>query len=353
MINRLTTSQQVFAVLTVILLAVAGTATYLVLTRNAGVLSHRETSYASSPIVLTEIRLSSKPSSIAFRENSLYVAYSDGSRIDTFTPEGTSIDDISLPASVEPRSIAVGKGRIFLADKGGDVTVFDTTGEFVGFYRFLPDKKAEIRAASVTLNKDQLYVADSGLPGVLVISTVTFYGPVEKGEPVLLSQEGELILTIPEKRFRPTWVTEEWDLKDPTYALVSPDGRVLVSDKSLRMVKVYTSTGMYAYPFEKGKKGDKNNTLACPVAMAYDNLANPEYLKEKKSFDPSGIRGHGRVHVVDKTRGEVFVYTTTGNFLFTYGQGVLSKPTSIAVDTKDRLIFVADSGHHRITIWGY
>lgn len=336
-----------------LLLLAALVAILIVVFRNGDYYKHNKTVYKQSPIFLGSIERDLKPLSLSFYQNHLYVSYLNSNRVDVFSPKGERLDSVALPSWIRPRAIAVAREKIFVADKTGEIKIFSAKGEFIDFYSFLPEKQAKISATSVSFNKDQLYVPDSGLPGVLVISAVTFYGPVEKGEPVLLSQEGELILTIPEKRFRPSWVTGEWDLKDPTYALVSPDGRVLVADEALGMVKVYTCTGMYAYPFEKGKKGDKTNTLARPVAIAYDNLANPEYLKEKESVDPSGIRTHGRVHVVDKAKNKVFVYTTTGNFLFTYGQGTLLSPTSIAVDTKHRLIFIADSGHQRITIWAY
>lgn len=350
--RKILKSRQLITLITLLLLA-ALVAIAVFIFRSRDYYKHDKTAYKQPPLFLGSIERDLKPLSLSFYRDQLYVSYLNSNRIDVFSSKGERLNSVALPQWIRPRAIAVGKGKIFVADKTGEIKIFSTKGEFINFYTFLPEKQAKIRATSVSFNKDQLYVPDSNLPGVLVISDVTFYGPVEKGEPVLLSQEGELILTIPEKRFRPSWVTPEWDLKDPTYALVSPDGRVLVSDQALGMVKVYTSTGMYAYPFEKGKKGDKKNQLAHPVAIAYDNLANPEYLKEKQSVDPSGIRGHGRVHVVDKAKNKVFAYTTTGNFLFTYGQGTLSSPTSIAIDTKHRLIFVADAGHNRITIWGY
>lgn len=347
------TSKWLFITAVVVLAALITPIGFLVFRASGDLYEHQGTSYKQAPLLLANIDTSLKPAELTFYQGRLYVSYSGSSRIDVFSPKGERLDTITLSQGSKPGAIAVAKGKIFATDKSGEIRIFSTKGEFLNFYRYLPEKQAKIKATSVSFNKDQLYVSDSNLPGVLVISAVTFYGPVEKGEPVLLSQEGELILAIPEKRFRPSQVTEEWDLKDPTYALVSPDGRVLVSDKGLRMVKVYTCTGMYAYPFEKGKKGDKKKQLARPVAMAYDNLANPEYLKEKKSVDPSGIRSHGRVHVVDQAKNKIFVYTTTGNFLFAYGEEELSSPSGIAVDTQHRLIFVADSGHHRITVWGY
>lgn len=310
--------------------------------------SHKKTTYGQSPIFLGSIKCNLKPLSLSLYRNRLYVSYRGSSRVDVFSPKGEYIRSITLLEETQPRTISVGKEKIFVADKTGEVRIFSTKGEFLNFYRFLPEKQAKIKALSVSFNKDQLYVADSGLPGVLVISEVTIYGPVEKGEPVVLTEEGELILTIPEKRFRPRWVTKEWDLENPSYALISPDGRVLVSDTVLDIVKVYTCTGMYAYSFEEIKDG-----LEKPLSMAYDGLLNPEYEEEEGSFDPSGIREHGRVHVVDKARNEVFVYTTTGNFLFSYGQNKLSSPNGIAVDTEHRLIFIADTGNQRITVWGY
>lgn len=339
----------IFISLGILLLAALVTILILVF-RSSDYYKHKKTTYGQSPIFLGSIKRDLKPVSLSLYQNRLYVSYLNSNRIDVLSSKGKLLNSIALPQEVRPRAISVGKGKTFVADKTGEVRIFSTKGDFLNFYRFLPEKQAEIKAASVTFNKDQLYVADSGLPGVLVISAVTIYGPVEKGEPVLLTQEGELILTIPEKRFRPSQVTEEWDLKNPTYALVSPDGRVLVSDTALGVVKVYTCTGIYAYPFEKGKGKE---TLVTPGVMVYDNLFNPEYEEVKESVDPSGIREHGRVHVVDGTKNEVFVYTTTGNFLFSYGQDRLSSPNGIAVDTEHRLIFIADTGNQRITVWGY
>ncbi|MFZ3063250.1 MAG: hypothetical protein WA148_05885 [Actinomycetota bacterium] len=243
----------------------------------------------------------------------------------------------------------MGKEKIFVADKTGEIKIFSVNGKLINSYGLLPGNQEAIKATSAHLHGDRLYVADANLQGILVISAVTIYGPTEKGPPVLLTEEGELIFTIPEKKFRPRWVTEQWDLMNPSYAIVSPDGRVLVSDTDLGMMKAYTCTGWYAYPFEKGKGKE---TLVAPRAIDYDDLSNPKYEKAKGA-DPSGIRSHGRVHVVDKARNRVFTYTTTGNFLFSYGQGKLSSPNGIAIDTKHRLIFIADTGNRRITVWGY
>lgn len=347
--NILKSKLFILILVTTLLLAVLA-AVFIVVFPGSDYYKHKKTTYRQPPVFLGSIGAELKPISLSFYQNRLYVSYLNSNRIDVFTPRGELRKSITLPQGVQPRTISVGKEKIFVADKTGEIKTFSNKGKLINSYGLLPENHQAIRATSAHLHGDRLYVADANLPGILVISAVTVYGPTEKGSLVLLTEEGELILTIPEKEFRPRRVTEHWDLMNPSYAIVSPDGRVLVSDTDLGMVKAYTCTGWYAYPFERGKGKE---TVVRPVAIDYDDLSNPKYEKEKRSVDPSGIRSHGRVHVVDRARNRVFVYTTTGNFLFTYGQGRLSSPRSIAIDTKHRLIFIADTGNRRIAVWGY
>jgi sugar lactone lactonase YvrE len=60
------------------------------------------------------------------------------------------------------------------------------------------------------------------------------------------------------------------------------------------------------------------------------------------------------VHLLDKTTGKVYVYDLSGCLKLVYPQDRdLRQPTSIAINSLRREIFVTESATRSITVFGY
>jgi len=116
----------------------------------------------------------------------------------------------------------------------------------------------------------------------------------------------------------------------PETALVQPfavcalQGRVYVSDTSLKMVVLFDSPSRTIKYIGKG-------SFVSPAGVALDSA--------------------GRLYVADSVACAIKVYDQEGNFLYQFGErgfepGKLSGPLGIAIDQKRQLIYIVDMGRN-------
>ena len=279
-----------------------------------------------------------KPFALALRERKLLVSYLSSDRVDEFSDKLVHLRTLHLldkePASLT--GLAVEGDRIYATDfKSGDLLFAEyKSGKLLQSYGWHPDHKVRMKALGVAFFKNNLYVSDVASGQMLAISAST-----EKD----MREEGELIARFPNGR------AAEFELGYPTWSMVTPDGRLLVSDAKSGEVKAFTCNGRSAHLFEK--EGDA--TLKTPMGIAMDDLPSPALLAKKAAaFDPSGVGDQGRIHVVDAELTRVKVFDPLGQYVLTYGEE-LRQPNGIVIDQKRRLIFISDTKLHAIAVYKY
>lgn len=279
-----------------------------------------------------------KPFALALREEKLLVSYLSSDRIDEFSGKLEFLRTLHLlekePASIT--GLAVEGDRIYATDfKSGDLLFAEyKTGKLLQSYGWQPGHSVRMKALGVAFYKNNLYVSDVASRQMLAIGAST-----EKD----MREEGELIARFPNGR------AAEFELGYPTWAMVTPDGRLLVSDAKSGEVKAFTCSGRSAHLFEKG--GDA--TLKTPMGIAMDDLPSPELAAKKAAvFDPSGVNDQGRIHVVDAGLARVKVFDPLGKYVLTYGTE-LRQPNGIVINQKRKLIFISDAALHAIAVYKY
>lgn len=279
-----------------------------------------------------------KPFALALHDGRLLVSYLSSDRVDEFSDRLEPLRTLHLleeaPASIT--GLAFEGERIYAADfTSGDLLVADyKTGRLLQSFGWLPERKARMKALGVTRRDDTLYVTDVASGQVRVISATT----VAK-----VREEGELILSFPDP------AAKEIRLGYPTWTIVTPDGRLLISDAKDKEVKAFTCSGRFAHPFEKLGMA----ALEAPMGIAMDDLPSPELGTAAKTvFDPSGVYGQGRIHVVDAVQARVKVFDSLGKYVLTYGEE-LRQPNGIVIDAKRRLIFISDAQLRAIALYKY
>lgn len=280
-----------------------------------------------------------KPFALALHERKLLVSYLSSDRIDEFSEKLDHLRTLRLlpDEAASITGLAVDGDRIYATDfKSGDLLFADyKTGKVLQSYGWHPGNTLRMKALGVAFYKNNLYVSDVAARQMLAIGA-------EFGKD--MREEGELIARFPNGR------ANEFELGYPTWAMVTPDGRLLVSDAKSGEVKAFTCNGRSAHLFESG--GDA--TLKIPMGIAMDNLLSPEQLARKNvtSFDPSGLNDQGRVHVVDVGLAKVKVFDALGKYVLSYGTE-LKQPNGIVIDQKRRLIFISDTALHAIAVYKY
>lgn len=362
MMKRAISKRAISAILVVLIVLGAFCVYYRFRQRNF--LKHSATKYQQPPDYLGSIdfgrvytlfgskKSGKQPLGVSASQGKIYLTYADSDKVDILSYTGKLLSSFSVSRPNMPAEpISAGaddSDKIYVSDsRNHELKMFDSKGKFLDSYGWTPNRKRKLSPSEFCLNQGMLYLTDTGMSSVLVISTA---------EKKPFREAGELVLIIPlppdmagpppgsgTLPSAPVNVNPASKLKWPCGVAVTGDGRVLVSDSELGLVKVYTCVGRYAYDFEQGRKG---NYLSEPQGIALDDLSNSK-LKNQEEL---------RVHVVDKRRKKVFVFTDKGKFLFTYGgsgEGKLSSPTDIAIDSEKNLIFIADGGNKRVAIFGY
>ena len=291
-----------------------------------------EQSLASSDDTLSE------PFGLAIFHENLLVSYVGANRIEEYSPDFSAHREFN--PSPEPEASFTGllvyRDRLYTTNyRTGELYVLNyQDGSLVTAFGMFPDGSTRMKLFGIAQAGDEVYVTDSRTNTILAISTATIPG---------VKEEGELITSFPSPK------QEDFQLSFPSFAVTTPDGRLLVSDVGNREVKVFTCSGRPIQVFEKGER----SMLHAPMGIAMDNLQSPEFKAAADSvFDPSGILDQGRVHVVDSSPGRVKVYDAAGKYVLTYGEE-LERPNGIAIDQNRRLVFIADAGKRAVMIYRY
>ena len=318
----------------------AGSIGALVLTSCGPKNTQSESSYADLPVLEYTFSTGTEddhanPVRIQFRNDTLYVAYTGVARLDLFSRDLKPIGSIPLddPEPVFPTDFVITDSLIFVCDHARQViVVYDRNGNFQESYGKLPDNLTQLRPFSLTYLGGVLYVGDAGQRRVLAISMANAAGITEKGE---------LILTIP--------MDSAQAIGFPSALLVTIDGRMLVGDASSGEVKVFTCDGRYIYSFE----AVPTKFRMAPQGFATDDIIDPS-LQDSTSFDPSGLRNMGRIHLVDAVAGQIHLFNPRGKYIASYPtEPLLEKPSDIAIDTADNRVYIAEPLTGRILVFNY
>ena len=279
-----------------------------------------------------------KPFALALSEGKLLVSYLSSDRVDEFSATLEYRRTLHLrdqePASIT--GLALDGDRIYAADfNTGELLLVEySSGKVLQAYGWMPSRFEPIKALGVTFFQNNLYVGDVASRKMLAIGALA-----EKD----VRDEGELIVAFPNGG------KGEFELGFPTASMVTPDGRLIVSDAKFHDVKAFTCSGRSAHRFDS----EGEAALAVPMGIAMDSLPSPELLEIKsKVFDLSGVNDQGRIHVVDAGKGQVKVFNALGKYVLSYGSE-LREPNGIAIDTGSRTIFIADAALRALAIYKY
>ncbi len=115
------------------------------------------------------------------------------------------------------------------------------------------------------------------------------------------------------------------------YAVCTDErNRVFACDSNAQVVHVFD---LETREYQQWKPDAPGVGFAQPVGIAYDSI--------------------GRLLVSDSAAGVLFAFDAHGQYLGTLGNGVLDKPSGIAVDSATNRIFVADVGSHQIVVLSF
>jgi hypothetical protein len=244
------------------------------------------------------------------------------------------LSSISLehPESVIPTAFVVTETSLIVTDHARQLIVaYDRSGNLIHSFGTMPDGQP-LSPFAVTAHGGVAYVGDMNSGRVLAVSLTDTEG---------VTEFGELILTIPSDSLQ--------TLSVPSAAMVTLDGRLLVGEGGTGMLRAFTCDGRHVYDFE-------NLTLAAPVApqaFAMDDLIDPS-LQDTATFDPSGVRSLGRIHITDSNNGKIHVFNPVGTHVLSYpSETRLQRPSGIAIDWTDNRIFIADPAAGRLLEFKY
>jgi DNA-binding beta-propeller fold protein YncE len=248
----------------------------------------------------------------------------------------------------EPRGAAVdGRGRIWVADFGNSrVRIFDPLGGFLGGWGGRGTGTFGLREpCAIAIRDDAVYVAD------------TWNGRVQS-------------FTLDGK-----WKATARDLFGPRGVTVAPDGTVWVSDTGNKRLVAFD--GDLRQLRTLGRLGKGREEFSDPVGIAAGRDGSL-YVADAGNqriqiLDPGGrfareipipdwkmgVEPHldvdedGTLYVSNPPRNALFQMDPSGALKKTYthddaGQD-LSRPAGVAIDRKNRLLYVINSGNNRIS----
>ncbi len=112
--------------------------------------------------------------------------------------------------------------------------------------------------------------------------------------------------------------------------------------------------------------------LICPHSMAADSqgrllIADPctrrviaadlvrrTYSYMQRPWRPFGapvsvaVDSHDNVYIVDAVRAQIVVFNAVGDFLKSFGEGILSRPSAIVFDSVENRLYITDSGNNHL-----
>ncbi len=279
-----------------------------------------------------------KPVRMQLVKDTLFISYTDRPRIDLFDIELNYLSTIRLddPEPVFPTDFFITDSTVIVSDHSRRlVIVYDRRGQLINSFGTLPDGKTQLLPYAVTYLGGVAYVGDVGIKKILAVSLVDAEGVTELGE---------LILTIPAD---PSMWADRADsntsssvspvLGFPSALHITWDGRLLVGDAMSGTIEVFTCSGTPIYSFDT----IPFSTKLAPQGFAYDNISDYR-LEDSSSFDPSGIRKHGRIHVVDANNRIIHIYSTLGKYIASYPDMKLpGRPAGIVIDRQRQNIYIS------------
>ncbi len=290
--------------------------------------------YGDLPEYETMIELGDlEPSRLQVIADTLFVSYNGLSRIDAYNFQLQRIGSLELkaPEKILPTAFALTDTSVVVADHGrGVVAVFDRRGNYRTSFDTLPDGETKIQPIALAAFQGVAYVADMASRRVLAISLNNIPD---------ITEPGELVLTIPSEKMPA--------LGFPSAVQITPDGRLLIGDAARAEVGVFACEGSRIYSFDAVPDLDR----LAPQGFAYDRVLDPNQ-QDESSFDPSGVRLQGRLHLIDGFNGKIHMFSPLGVYLGSYPpQTRLSGPAGIATDAAGDYLFVTDPPTRRILVF--
>ena len=248
----------------------------------------------------------------------------------------------------EPRGIAVdAKGRVWIADFGNSrLRVFDRDGGYLGGWGGRGSGEFGFRElCGVAIRGDALYVADTWngrvrgytLDGLLRGSAADLYGPrgvaVAPDGRVWVSDTGNhRVLSydplLGDRRIVGKKGSGPGELMSPMGIAVSPKGEVFVADTGNKRIQVFAADGSLARILPFPGWGEN---VEPGLAIDFDGTI--------WASDP----GSGSVVSLDPTGRLLSRRATDEN------NRRLENPTGIAIDVKDRILYVVNSGSSTVS----
>ncbi len=275
------------------------------------------------------------PVRLQFFQDTLFVSYSKMPLIDVYNNKMEHVGAIHLnkPSLVYPTSFTISDSAIYVIDHAKHlIVIYDRNGVYQTSFGTLPDQITQLSPFSLVYYGGVLYVGDISLKKIMAVSMV------DVGN---LTERGELILYIPSD--------SNQTIGFPSAMFISEDGRMIVGDVSGGKISAYSCDGQFMYPFDTISTTQKFS----PQAIDMDNIIDPS-MQDTSIFDPSGIQYHGRIHVVDGNNASIHMFNTLGHYISSYKvDSAFVRPSGIAIDRRNKQIFVADPAAKSILIFNY
>lgn len=275
-----------------------------------------------------------QPIRLSYYRDTLYVICNKLSDIILYTPTIEHARTIRLdkPSNTQPVSFIPTDSFIYICDYFNHrIVTYNHEGEFLQFFNKHPDGTTPLNPLSIDYYGGVLYVGDTKQKKILAISMT---------DAGVITEKGELILSIPSDSAE--------SIGFPSAIMVTYDGRLLVGDAESGKIRAYTCDGGFIYAFDTVTTEKPFR----PGGFALDNIKDPE-VQDSSSFDPSGIRNMGRIHIADPNNGLIHMFSPLGRYLGSYGGENLTQPSDIAIDNKTRTIYISDPKTSKIHVFGF
>jgi DNA-binding beta-propeller fold protein YncE len=117
-------------------------------------------------------------------------------------------------------------------------------------------------------------------------------------------------------------------MQRPQSGTVDAEGRILITDSGVGGVFVFDEVGQR---FGLWRQLGRGKSLTSPVGIV--------------------AGADGRVYVADAEQAVVYVLDRTGRWVATLGEGLLTRPTGLALDETQGLLYVADTHGHNVKVF--
>jgi hypothetical protein len=297
---------------------------------------HQPLPLDSPPTELTsfQIREGGKdltPQNVAIGHDSIYVSFVGESLIQVYSPVLKQLGLLCLdkPAVIIPTAMAVTDSQLIVSDTiKGLLAIFDSDGEYINSVAWYPGRSVRILPTQIATDGKLLTVVDPKAAQVAVISLIS-------QQPFL--DFLELMDLIPGE--------DHSRLRQPIAACITPEGSIWIGDASGKAV-IYSPTGDFVNELEQPKL----TKITTPICFAVADGSQSATPTSNNHWQPNLIR----VHLLDKTTGKVYVYDLSGRLKLVYPQDRdLQEPTSIAINSLRREIFITERAKRSITVFGY